>query len=139
LPFRRISLKATKPEALVDQGDTLAAHLRRARRERGLKQIEVAEIMSVSETSIVDWEASKQPHVRMYPAIIAFLGYEPWPEPASIGEHLKAERHRRGWSIKRTAAILQIDEGTFAGWERQTRNPTRPSRTLIDAFLAGND
>ena len=135
MPFRRISLKAIKPEILADQGDSLAAHLRRARRERGLKQIEVAAIMGVSERSIVDWEAGKQPLVGMYRAIIAFLGYEPWLEPVTLAEKLIAERRRRGFSAKLAAMMLGVDEGTLGRWEHG-KPPSCPThQALIVGFL----
>lgn len=66
--------------------------------------------MGVSEASIVDWEAGKQPYDRMYPRIIAFLGYEPWSEPESLADMLVATRRRRGLSAKATAKLLEVDE-----------------------------
>ena len=42
MPCVPVRLKARKPEVQADEGDTLGAHLRRARKVRGLKQIEVA-------------------------------------------------------------------------------------------------
>jgi transcriptional regulator with XRE-family HTH domain len=137
LPFRQITLKAVKPELMADEGDTLAAHLRRVRKERGLKQIEVAAFMDVSETSVLDWENGKQPHARMFPTIIGFLGYEPWPEARTLADMLLAERRRRGLSAKRAAKLLCVDEGTWGRWERD-RQPSCPGHhATITTFLAG--
>jgi len=113
LPFRQITLKALKPKAVADEGDTLAAHLRRVRTEQGLKQTEVVALMSVSETSVFGWENGKRPHVRMFPAIITFQGYEPWPDPQKLADMLPAERRRLGLSAKRAAQLLGVDEGTW--------------------------
>lgn len=134
MPFRRITLKAPKPEITADEGNTLAAHLRRSRRERGLKQTEVAALMGVNEHSIVDWEAGKQPHVHMYPRIITFLGHEPWPEAESLTQRLVAERRRRGLSAKRAAKLLGVDEGTWGRWEAG-RPLSTIHRRLIATFL----
>jgi hypothetical protein len=49
----------------------------------------------------------------MYPAIIAFLGYEPWSEPKTVPEALLAERRRRGLSIKRAAQAIRHRRGNL--------------------------
>jgi len=90
-----VILKAKKPAVLADEADTLAAHLRWARMARRLEQMDVAALIGVSETSIVDWEAGKQPYDRMYPTMISFLGYEPWPEPRMLAEMLFQAAARR--------------------------------------------
>lgn len=113
-----VTLKSVKPEMLADEGDSLAAHLRRSRKARGLKQIEVAALMDVDEHSIVDWEHGTEPQVSMYPTILRFLGYEPWEKPTTLEGQLQAERRRRGLSAKATARLLNVDEGTYARWER---------------------
>ena len=93
--------------------------------------------MGVSEEALMKWERdSCEPLDRLYLKVIAFLGHEPWPEPETLGERLRAERRRRGLSIKRAAAMLNIDEGAFTQWERGLRMPTRSSRVKIDSFLA---
>ena len=97
LPGVPVSLSATKPEILADQGNSIGAHLRRVRKARGLKQIEAAHLMGVCQHSVVDWEAgAKQPTDRQYPSILSFQGYEPWPEPQALSEQLVIERRRRG-------------------------------------------
>jgi transcriptional regulator with XRE-family HTH domain len=132
-----VRLTAAKLEQLADQGDSLGAHLRRTRKERGLKQSEVAELMGVSHTSILDWEAGKRPFDRMYPAIIAFLGYEPWAEPETLADTLRCERRRPGLSAKATANLLGVDEATYARWERG-KQPSCPQHdTSVAIFLAG--
>lgn len=113
LPYWPVRLKAVKPEALENQSLTLAASLRRVRRARGLLQREVAESMGVSHTSVLDWEAGKEPEVHMYPRILAFLTFELWPEPETLAERLLAERGKRGWSMRLATAALKVDEGTW--------------------------
>jgi len=140
LPGVSVLLSATKPEVLADQGESIGAHLRRARKGRGLKQVEAAELMGVCQTSVLDWESgTKQPRDRQYPAIISFLGYEPWPKPQTFPEKLIAERRRRGISAKAAATIIGVDEGTFARWETDETQPLARSQPQVDEFLRARD
>ena len=137
MPTVSASVSGQKPEIEGFEGDTLGAHLRRRRRERDLYRKDAAGEMGVSEEALMKWERdSCEPPDRLYPKVIAFLGREPWAEPETLGERLRAERRRRGLSIKRAAAMLNIDEGAFTQWERGLRMPTRSSRVKIDSFLA---
>lgn len=91
--------------------------------------------MGINEHSIVSWEAGKQPHVRMYPGILAFLGFEPRLEPDTSPERLLAERRRRGLSIKRAAKLVGVDEGTWGRWEQGRQASCPDHHALIAAFL----
>lgn len=131
-----MSLSATKPQVLADQGESIGAHLRRARKARSLKQIEVARIMGVCQHSVVDWETeTKKPTDRQYPAIIAFLAYEPWAEPRTLPEQLIAARRRRGISGKAAAHLVGVDEGTYRRWEAGRTTPQDGHRPFILSFL----
>ena len=136
LPVMPKTFRAYKPEVAAIQGDTLGAHLRRKRRTLGLNRKEAACSMSVSEEALMKWETGLcEPHVRLFPKLISFIGYEPWEQPVTLGEKLQAERRRRGLSIKRASTILGVDAGTFLNWETGTRNPLPSSTLLIRAFL----
>ncbi len=83
-----------------------------------MKQCEAARAMGICESSVVGWETeAKHPTERQYPAILAFLGYEPWPEPQSLSERLIAERRRRGLAAKAAAKLIGVDEGTYGRWK----------------------
>lgn len=110
--------------------------MRRARKARGLKQIEAAALMGVCQYSVVAWEAeAKQPTDRQYPAIVAFLGYEPWPEAHALPERLVAERRRRGISAKATAKLIGVDEGTYLRWEHGRTMPLDRATAAVAMFL----
>ncbi|UTP39748.1 helix-turn-helix domain-containing protein [Phenylobacterium sp. LH3H17] len=132
-----VRLKGLKPDLTALQADTaLSARLRLRRRELGLLQVEAARLMGVNEWTYTNWEkAYYEPLDRFYPAIIGFLGYEPWPEPTTLGEALQAERRRRGLPVKRAAALVGVDEGTWSRWERGEWKPMTRARDVIDAFL----
>ncbi len=92
--------------------------------------------MGVNYWTFRTWESGRDPLPWAYPAIIKFLGYEPWDEPMSLGEQLKAERLRRGLTIKAAGHAAGADEGTFMRWERDEWNPQQPSRPGVVQFLA---
>jgi transcriptional regulator with XRE-family HTH domain len=129
-------LRTGKPEVLRNARDTLGAKLLRRRRELGHSQGAAAALIGVDPKSFMWWERDiRTPADRYYPALIQYLGYEPWPESARLGERLKAERRRRGLSIDRAAAVVGVDEGTFGRWERGEWKPQSQSMSTISAFL----
>jgi transcriptional regulator with XRE-family HTH domain len=132
-----VRLKAAKPEVLAMKGDTLGARLRRRRRELGLHQSEAARVIGCDAKSYMWWERDiKLPFAHFYPSIIRFLGYEPWPEPATLTEALRAERRRRGLGVKSAAPLIGVDEGTWLRWERGEWKPSGRTLAKIDQFLA---
>ncbi len=118
LPGVRTQVSAPKPETAALRADTLGAKLKKRRLERGLRQMDAACEMGVSQTSVLDWERGKRPMASQYPAIIRFLGYEPWDRLDTQSERIKGARLRRGWSVKRAARELCVDEATLATWEK---------------------
>jgi hypothetical protein len=82
------------------------------------------------------WEADqREPADRFYPAIIGFLGYEPWKRATDLSAALIAERRRRGLSAERASGLAGVDPGTWLRWEKRELKPTGPSRAAIDHFL----
>lgn len=74
--------------------------------------------MGVSEATILHWETGEtKPEVRLWPAVIAFLGYDPLPPPTSLPERMKRFRVVLGLSIREAASRLAVDSGTWAAWE----------------------
>jgi len=134
MPGVRTRVSTRKPEATALAAGTLGAKLKRRRLEKGQRQIDVAHEMGVDQHSVINWEKGlKEPTAAQYPTIISFLGYEPWPAPTTFPEKLMAARLRRGWSIKRTAATLGVDEATFGRWERG-RAPAPQHAATADEF-----
>jgi len=54
----------------------------------------------------------------VFPRIIEFLGYDPYPAPQSLGERLAAIRKSLGMPRVRPAEMIGIDEGTLLRIER---------------------
>lgn len=88
------------------------------RGELGLSQPEAAERLAVSVATVLNWEKGKSPPLITHlGAVIAFLGYYPFPDPVSIGERLFRERRIHGWSIHDAALGLGVDPSTWRDWE----------------------
>lgn len=130
-------LRAERPAKLPDK-DTLGGKLHARRLELGLTQTEASKRIGVCPKSLVHWETNtKVPADRLYPAMIAFLGYEPWPFPRSLSERLVAERRRRGLSRDRAAAIVGVDEEVLRRWETGEWAPSCRTAVRLRNFLAG--
>jgi transcriptional regulator with XRE-family HTH domain len=86
---------------------TLGDHLRTCRLQRGLLQKDVASLLCVNVNTLVGWEIGrKEPKVSYIPAILEFIGYDPFPEIQNLGERLRAERRRRGLTQHQLANLL---------------------------------
>ncbi len=139
LPFIHISLTASKPKSYEYPKDlkTLGDHLRKRRLDLKLLQKEVGQRTGGSVSDVWNWENNRvTPAVKFIPAIIAFLRYNPMPEPMALPERLVWFRQGRGWTQKVFAKVLGVDQTTLAGWERGERTPTGRFRTLVVSALA---
>jgi transcriptional regulator with XRE-family HTH domain len=128
-----------KPEILDQQGSTLGGQLRRRRLGLRLRQNDAARLLGVDPNSLMRWERDeREPADRFFPAIITFLGFEPWPVSQTLAEALRAERRRRGLAIASAAALVGVDEGTWQRWEHGEWKPTSLTRPFLDKFLRVN-
>lgn len=134
-----MALKALKPERVIPPPLAFGEHIRQVRRSRGLTQDAVAEAMGVCADTVVNWETGKTaaPPIGTWPAILQFLGYDPFPEPVTLAERLCAKRRIMGWSIKKAARQLGVDEETWGGWEMGAV-PWDRNRPILEAFLDGD-
>jgi transcriptional regulator with XRE-family HTH domain len=90
-----------------------------------LCQKQVAEQIGVSQATIWNWECHESsPQARDIPAIIRFLGYDPFPSPQSLAERLVTSRKVIGVTQKEMAKRLRLDPATLARWEQdKSRRP----------------
>jgi hypothetical protein len=75
-----------------------------------------------------------KPAIESIPAIIGFLGYNPFPEADSLSDRLVALRRANGWTIKQAAEQLGVDEGTGGRWEK-TDIPWKRHQEIVQSFL----
>lgn len=136
MPGVSLRLHTRRPDAQAAVGPSLGAQLVRRRRELGLTRTEAATELGVSWKTLMWWERNeREPFVSVYPAIIQFLGHEPWPDPVNLGETLLAFRRRKGLEIRKAATLIGVDEGTWRRWERGEWRPTRRMLPALDQLL----
>ena len=92
-----ITLKALKPKETDFEPQTLGEHVRKRRLDLRLTQKQAAERLGVSPWTVLNWEKGRtEPPIESMPAIIRFLGYDPFPKPMNIPERLLAKRRAMG-------------------------------------------
>jgi DNA-binding XRE family transcriptional regulator len=105
--WARLTVKAQKQKDYLESPKTLGEHLKKRRKELGLLQREAAEQMGVSTATVVNWEKSKaKPVAAQFRPVVAFLGYDPAPEPQTLSERLEAKQRRLGVSLAQVARHL---------------------------------
>ncbi len=124
MPFCHLTLKGSKPKSseYLKELKTLGDHLRKRRLDLGLLQKDEGQRTGGSVSDVWNWENNRvSPAVKFMPAIIAFLGYNPIPEPTTLSARLVWYRQSKGWTQKDFAKVLRVDQSTLAGWERGER------------------
>lgn len=133
LPLR---FKALIPKPYSESPRTLGEHLKRARLMRGLKQRDLAALIGTDLYTVINWEKDRtKPPVCHVPGIIAFLGYDPFPPPQTLSEHMLAKRRAMGWSIAEAARRLGVDQSTWGAWERGGVVQWPRYQSLLECFL----
>ncbi|MBS1613482.1 MAG: helix-turn-helix transcriptional regulator [Bacteroidetes bacterium] len=122
------------PEILETIGD----HIKKRRLELGLFQKDLAERFGTSEDSISNWEKSeREPSFQFAPAIIDFLGYNPYPyDLSTFGGRIKYYRLIKGLSVRQFSKLLSVDKCTVGSWERNSYIPRQPYYTRIQELIA---
>lgn len=117
---------------------TLGKLLRQRRRRLGLTLESVVRSLGVNLWTLMNWEHDRRiPTDRYYPALIEFLGCEPWPTPTTLAERLRASRLRRGLSQEQAAAVMQVSPDSISDWESGRVPRHHLSLAKIEAFLSG--
>lgn len=129
-----VTLRAATPKGVIETTSALASALRRRRAELEFSRVSAAMQMSVHERTVRAWESGRVPEINQWPRIIAFLGFEPWPEPTTPVQKLRAARRRRGLSITDAALILNVDPSTLWWWEHGRRPRGREHRARVATF-----
>jgi DNA-binding XRE family transcriptional regulator len=99
LPLVRVRIKCKKPNDIPQNPKTLGEHIKKRRLTLGLTQRLAAHVLGVNPGTVLNWETGRfEPRIRWLPAILGFLGYDPFPQPTSLGEQLLHVRRQHGWS-----------------------------------------
>ena len=84
----------------------------------------------------MNWEKGYfEPEIRYFPAIISFLGYDPFPNPKTLDEKIVAWRRRSGISRKSLARQLSIDEASLAKREKDILSTPEKKTVKLTEFL----
>jgi transcriptional regulator with XRE-family HTH domain len=125
-------LSANYPHVL----NTLGDHLQKRRLDLGLLWKDVARLLGTGATNVALWsKGHSAPGLTFWPGIIQFLGYDPRPDPHTIGAALVRHRQGRGISQADLAGALAVDPGTLARWERQERSPMGEYLKRVELLL----
>jgi len=128
-----------EPEQAVEPSLDFGDMLRSRRTELGLTISAAANLIGANSWTLLHWEHNRRaPACRFFPSIIRFLGREPWPEPQTIAERLRAERLRRGLSCLQVAGLIQVDDGSVNAWEAGRGPYHEAAKAKVEAFLTGS-
>ncbi|WP_262692502.1 helix-turn-helix domain-containing protein [Kordiimonas aestuarii] len=118
---------------------TIGEHILKRRCELELFQKDVGQQIGVCSCTIMNWEkGSSTPEIRYYPAIISFLGYEPFPEPHTQGEMIRFKRQSLGLTQRQFAELINVDPSTIYQWEHNDRKPLGRASERLAQFLAND-
>jgi transcriptional regulator with XRE-family HTH domain len=99
----------------------------------------MAKLLGCHATSVANWESGvRQPRIRELARVIEFLGYDPRPEVATLGERLARRRTAMGVSQTSAAERLSVDPSTLARWESGRRQPEGRYLAKVLVFLGGD-
>lgn len=119
---------------------SISDHIRKRRLDLKLSQLAVARIIGVTEDTITFWENDRaEPRISIIPALLRFLGYNPYPIDAStFGGKIKEFRYFNGLSKKRLASMLNVDASTITTWEENEFIPSASNYEKVMLFLSCN-
>jgi transcriptional regulator with XRE-family HTH domain len=118
----------------------LGGHLKKRRRELGLLQREASERMGIQRDTYVNWEKGRtEPVASQFRPIVAFLGYDPTPEPQTLAERVEAKQRRLGASLAQFARYLGWDPGSLKRYLDGTWRISLNRRDALEAFLDAED
>lgn len=102
-------------------------------------QREAAKRMGVSAETIANWEKGKtEPVPSQFRPVVAFLGYDPAPTPASLAERVEAKRRRLGATFDQVAQHLGWDEGSLRRYLRGIWRLSPERAEILERFLSLN-
>jgi transcriptional regulator with XRE-family HTH domain len=134
-----LTCKKPKDSKYPTELRTIGDHLRTRRLDLGLLQRDVADRLDIDVSNVRNWEQNQtNPEVRFVPAIVNFLGYQPFGPGQSFAERLRYLRRAAGLSQKKLAARAGFDETTIAKWERGDHRPTPESLRRIGRYFEAN-
>ncbi|MDP2368151.1 MAG: helix-turn-helix domain-containing protein [Rhodoferax sp.] len=135
-----MTLKSLRPKDYSEDPKTLGEHLKKRRRELGLLQRETATQIGILTETYANWEnGHTEPVASQFRPVMAFLGYDPTPEPKTLAERLEAKRRATGVTFGQVAEHLGWDEGTLTRYLNGAWRISPDRREALEAFLGAED
>lgn len=125
----------------IDENSHIGRHLLKKRLELGMWQKDVAKLLGVTAESIGNWENGfSEPQIQFNPAIIAFLGYVPFPvSKESSAQKIKSYRLLNGLSHKQLGKLLGVDAASISCWENNKNMPRKHSLKRLNKLLTNEE
>jgi len=136
----------TRSFPIAKEPATLGQHLRKKRFSAGLRQLEAARILGVSNRTLSLWETDRvYPAWAFQPRLTAYLGYDPFNDPTlgspkgnepscvaflspdapvTIGQKIRQYRLKLRKTRKQLASELGVSVKTLWGWETNRWQPS---------------
>ncbi len=147
----------TRSFPIAKEPSTLGQHLRKKRFSAGLRQLEAARILGVSDRTLSLWETDRvYPSWAFQPRLTAYLGYDPFNDPMlgsprgnepscvaflspdatiTLGQKIKRHRLKLRKTRKQMALELGVSVKTLWGWETDRWQPIAQGQKQIARFL----
>jgi transcriptional regulator with XRE-family HTH domain len=122
----------------IENPHTMGQHLKKRREELQLHQRDVANILGVSKESISDWETDETlMRAEYYPAIISFLGYNPFPvDVLTLSKRLKGYRKLYRLSQETLGNLIGVAVRSIVRWESGVNIPQPINLQLLEHILS---
>jgi transcriptional regulator with XRE-family HTH domain len=132
-----ITLKALKRKETEFAPQTWGDHIRKRRLVLGITQKEVAKMLGVTQSTLINWEKGRSvPPLLTMSRVVRFLGHDPFPPaPKTLVDRLKAKRRELGWTQKTAARQLGVDPCTWSDWETGGTIMARIHRRKVAEFV----
>jgi transcriptional regulator with XRE-family HTH domain len=113
-------------------------HIRNKRVELQINQKQAAELLHTTMSNVWIWENNvANPLIMNYPAIVSFLGYEPFTiDNTTLAGRIKYYRYKHGLTQEQLAKLIPIDESVLASYESEKHVPLQKNQKKIDDFIA---
>ena len=96
--------------------------------------------MGIQRDTYVNWEKDKtRPVAAQFRPVVAFLGYDPTPEPQTLAKRVEAKQRSLGASLAQVARHLGWDPGSLSRYVDGTWRISPDRRDALEAFLQAEE
>jgi hypothetical protein len=98
-----------------------------------------AELLSEQRPAYSSEKGKTEPVAAQFKPVVAFLGYDPTPEPQTLAERVEARQRRLGVSFAQIARYLGWEPGSLKRYLDGTWRISVERRGALEAFLDAED